>query len=304
MYDSDEGLRDRTLPYLRAGLDRDEEVLAVVSARTRDVLVAALGPRAGRVRWDVPDLPERRLGLMLEGLRSALAQRRAAGVPSRLLAEYDLAAGGTGDPDQVVAYLHADAMSNEALGRYGLPWLCLYDSRRHDREVVAAARRIHPLLVDASGGIVPSPEPEPPAAFVRRAPVALLPVPHPVEVEVPLAVPGDVAAARAALRAWAQVRGMAAEEWQDIVLAANEVATNAVVHGGRPARLRAWIAGGRVVVRVDDAGSQPLPPTVGYLRPEGGGTGGGLWIARLLAGILAIDSGPAGTGVELRFDPA
>jgi anti-sigma regulatory factor (Ser/Thr protein kinase) len=64
-----------------------------------------------------------------------------------------------------------------------------------------------------------------------------------------------------------------------LVLAANKVVTNGIVHGVPPVEVRLWTAERRILVIVTDAGPGPQDPTVG-LRPVRSATGGlGLWIA-------------------------
>ncbi|MEO3790182.1 ATP-binding protein [Nonomuraea sp. B10E15] len=93
----------------------------------------------------------------------------------------------------------------------------------------------------------------------------------------------------------AREAGMAEDAVADFVIAINEIATNAVTHGGDQAVLRTWAAGGDLVVEVHDKGPWkpgPLPGAVG---------GMGLWVARLLASELTVHTGEAGSTVVMRF---
>nr|WP_236667902.1 ATP-binding protein [Nonomuraea sp. K271] len=93
----------------------------------------------------------------------------------------------------------------------------------------------------------------------------------------------------------AREAGMAEDGVADFVIAINEVATNAVTHGGDQAVLRMWPAGGDLVVEVHDNGTWkpgPLPGAVG---------GMGLWVARLLASELTVHAGDTGSTVTMRF---
>ncbi|SEL32169.1 ATP-binding protein [Nonomuraea pusilla] len=89
--------------------------------------------------------------------------------------------------------------------------------------------------------------------------------------------------------------GMSADVVSDLVIAVNEVATNAVTHGGDHARLRMWRNGGDLYVEVRDEGAWkpgPQPGSVG---------GMGLWVCRLLAADLTVHAGEDGSTVTMRF---
>ncbi|MEO3884722.1 ATP-binding protein [Nonomuraea sp. B5E05] len=93
----------------------------------------------------------------------------------------------------------------------------------------------------------------------------------------------------------AREAGMAEDAVADFVIAINEIATNAVTHGGDQALLRTWAAGGDLVVEVHDKGTWkpgPLPGAVG---------GMGLWVARLLSAELTVHAGETGSSVVMRF---
>ena len=129
-YDSPESLCARAVPYVREGLARGEAVTAVVSADVAQVLGAALGDDAARVRWQAGDVSYGRLGAMFEGFRRFLAEQRAAGVPMRLLAQND----AIGSQERMAAYLRFEAMANEVYRPYGYRWACLYDTRAHSAD--------------------------------------------------------------------------------------------------------------------------------------------------------------------------
>ena len=87
-----------------------------------------------------------------------------------------------------------------------------------------------------------------------------------------------------------------------MVIAVAEVATNGLVHGLPPVRVRAWGQGDTLVVQVDDAAGRPLPPLAGYVPP---GTdpdaGRGLWLARQLADVVSVHTEGRTTSVRLHF---
>jgi hypothetical protein len=96
LYDSEESLRARVVPYVREGLDRGETVVAVVSDAAERILRSALRGDAGRVQWRAGEVSYDRLGAMFEGFRQFLADQRAAGAKVRLLTQNDVGATGSG----------------------------------------------------------------------------------------------------------------------------------------------------------------------------------------------------------------
>jgi anti-sigma regulatory factor (Ser/Thr protein kinase) len=106
--------------------------------------------------------------------------------------------------------------------------------------------------------------------------------------------------ARAALAA-----GCDRDRVDDLVLAVNEVATNAVEHGSGDARLDVWTgpSSRELVCEVHDAGwlADPLP---GLRAPHPSDPRGrGLWIARQLCDLLHVWTDGQGTHVRIRARP-
>jgi anti-sigma regulatory factor (Ser/Thr protein kinase) len=85
-------------------------------------------------------------------------------------------------------------------------------------------------------------------------------------------------------------------------VAANEIVTNALQHGGGHCRVRAWGDGRVVIVRVDNPGTGDSTATAGFRSPRRADrSGAGMWLARQLADVVHVGQDPSGTGVELRF---
>ena len=123
LYDSEESLRARVVPYLREGLDRGETVVAVVSEAAEQIVRSALGGDADRVQWRAGEVSYDRLGAMFEGFRQFLADQRAAGVAMRLLTQNDVAGG----PDRILIF--GERPLRTVLARYSVH----YNGRRPHR---------------------------------------------------------------------------------------------------------------------------------------------------------------------------
>jgi anti-sigma regulatory factor (Ser/Thr protein kinase) len=297
VYDSDDGLRSRAMPYIHEGFACDETVVAVVSRDAEQLLRAALGADAARVQWQAGGVSYRRLGAMFEGFRRFLADRRAAGVAVRLLAENDVA----GSADRMAAYLRFEAMATPVLGSFGYPWVCLYDAHVHSVETLDGAYRTHPRLLDAHGREVRN------AGFVDHDTYlagAGPPAPPPAAVPVDLAIngPSELVALRHLMQGWAarQLRGGPAAD--GAVIAVGEAVTNALQHGVPPVRVRAWTADRAAHVHVHDRGTAAIPLGAGYHRPlPGADHGHGLWVARQLADVVTTHTDHTGTVTVLDF---
>jgi anti-sigma regulatory factor (Ser/Thr protein kinase) len=116
---------------------------------------------------------------------------------------------------------------------------------------------------------------------------------------------GSLYALRAAVSAHAAGAGLSALRVYDVVVAAHELAANAVRHGAGRGRLRLHSDGPLLYCQVSDDG--PAAKN-GNPRPGPGGTpawpsqhGHGLWLIAQVADWLSIDHGPAGTTVTARF---
>lgn len=190
-----------------------------------------------------------------------------------------------------------EAASAVAMADLPVRMTCLYPELPLHLAVLDGARCTHPHLL-VGDELRPNP--------VHRPPRELLAA-HPVAAPELLGVPEQ----RMAFRSW-QLRdvrrmvrdaavavGFGHDRTDDVVLAVNEVATNAVEHGGPTAELHLWCAGRGLVCEVHDTGplADPLP---GLVAPHAGeARGRGLWIARQLCELLHVWTDSAGTHVRI-----
>jgi anti-sigma regulatory factor (Ser/Thr protein kinase) len=297
LYASDEQLRDLLLPYLDDCLHRHENVLAVICHEARQVLQDALGDAAHRVQWGSCGVPYDRPGQMFEGFAGYLAQQHHAGVPTRVIGEFD----SDSSPDRLSQCLRYESMANEVYASYGYPVVCLWDQRRYPTDVLAHVRAVHPQLLDTSGPITNAEYWMPVDYLTRRQdPPAVAPVD--LDLVVYLGSADDLGLLRRRLRRWGATRGLGVPETDDIVIAVDEIATNAVEHGQPPVRVRGWTSSTALFVQVEDQGRTSIPATTGYDRPSTNALRGrGIWIARHLADVLTTHTGPNGTTVAMRF---
>lgn len=107
----------------------------------------------------------------------------------------------------------------------------------------------------------------------------------------------DLRALRAMVAGWAARAGRAAQQAEDFVPAANEIASNAVQHGSPAAVLRLSASPDSVQAEIRDTG-----PGMPAARPVDGRSGWGLALARQVFDEVTVATGGSGTTVVLRMN--
>ena len=110
-----------------------------------------------------------------------------------------------------------------------------------------------------------------------------------------------VSAVRAVVSRHAAKAGMDAARRSDLVLAANEIATNSVRHAGGWGLLRIWREADALICEVTDQGSG-LGALPAPRRPHTDQVDGyGLWLANKLCEQVEVSTAGGGTAVRLRM---
>jgi anti-sigma regulatory factor (Ser/Thr protein kinase) len=102
----------------------------------------------------------------------------------------------------------------------------------------------------------------------------------------------------------AEQAGLGPERTADLLLAVNEVATNALVHGSGDAVLRVWVEQNAIVCEVHDEGRFD-DLLAGRHRPPADAVGQrGLWMVNQVCDLVEFRSGSRGTTIRLRvYEP-
>ncbi|MEA2134824.1 MAG: hypothetical protein QOC68_2733 [Solirubrobacteraceae bacterium] len=291
VYDSDEDYQQQLVPFLEAGLDAGEALVAVPGRATEPLLRGALGAASERVQFhrceDWYTRPEAALAGYDAVVRGALRDG-ATGV--RVAAELPFCSS-QGEWDSWVRY---EAIINRAFAERPVSIMCTCDSRVLPGHVLDAMRHTHSHVV--SDGRQESPDYQDPAEVVQRFAAAPEAPPELHHVAVDGAHELRVALSRALADA-----GVAADQAEAMILAVSEVVVNAERHGGGVRTLRVGGGEGVFVCEVSDAGRGLDDPLAGYLPPGARGAhGGGLWVARQLTRRLDLVSSPEG-GLTVRL---
>jgi anti-sigma regulatory factor (Ser/Thr protein kinase) len=287
-YEGDDEYVTRSLGFLKEGLEAGE---GCIVAHTRDGIAMmrdALGRDAERVSFvDVGAVytrPARALaaycGTLARELRTAPSVRAVADLQISPMRE---------EWGEWVGY---EALTNLAYSHLPAWVVCTYDVNRVPDAVLDEMGRTHSEVLDdgwrASGRF------EDPRELVRR----LEPEPEPLPQLRSLAAGDDLEGFRERLACELTAAKVPGSTALDMLVAANEVAANAVRHGGGIAEVRAGSAAGRFVCEVIDSGGGFEDPAAGYLVPRAG-IGKGLWVARQLAWRLESFHSPRGFTVRL-----
>ncbi|MGY1696692.1 MULTISPECIES: anti-sigma factor RsbA family regulatory protein [unclassified Geodermatophilus] len=297
LYDDPGRLVDVVVPFLREGLAAGEAAVLATGPRTAGVVRDALDDDPRLLVVDRSEAYRGRTPAAITGFRRLADRHAAAGVPRvRVVGETDF---GTTEQERY-EWQRYEAVVNVALADRPLWGLCVFDTRRLPEPVLESARRTHPHLV-TPGRRVANPGYVDPAVFLRDLPAP----PEPLERGTPRLTARDVTdfiGLRHAVAAVLAALPGSRDAVEDLLLAVDEMTSNAVRHGRPPVDLELWAGAGRVACRITDRGPGPADPFAGYGPAHGEDLsrgGMGLWLARQLCDHVHVDRTAEGTSVRL-----
>jgi anti-sigma regulatory factor (Ser/Thr protein kinase) len=289
VYETDAEIAAQVERFVVAGLEADEVVTVVVSARKQRLLREALGQAAGFVSFlgtgDVYTRPE---GAM--ATYEATVRRSEAALDAGVRVYGELPICDTqAEWNHWMAY---ESLANRVFAHRPVVLMCGYDRRVVPEAVVHQAWQTHRVVhasvwqlsreYEEPEVLVPSFEPPfEPLAGLRSLPIG-----------------DDRLEDRLADELTAE--GVPEGRARDLLVAAREVLINADRYGNGVRAFRVGRVGGRFVCEISDDGPGLDDPLAGYLPPAPQGReGAGLWIARQLTSQLEMLSDPGGLTVRL-----
>jgi anti-sigma regulatory factor (Ser/Thr protein kinase) len=294
LYETAEQFLASAVPFVSEGLRQGDAVIAVTTDVNAELLRQNLNGGRDHVtfieasRWY--DSPSRTLAAyhrQVDGLNHEHERLRVLGEPIWAgLDELETAEWG-----------RYESIVNVSLAAAPARIMCGYDRRALPAAILDDARRTHPELAVGLGAEHSAAYADPSDYYQERNSISL--AERPVDDVEWLPIYDDLAPMRAFVALHAARLGVPADRLDEFILAINEVATNALRHGGGHGEVRLWATERRVVCEISDGGTAS-DQFLGFLRPDPhAGQGHGLWIARQLCDLLEIRTGQPGTTVRL-----
>ncbi|HEY1853339.1 MAG TPA: sensor histidine kinase [Solirubrobacterales bacterium] len=266
-----------TVPFVREGIEAGEAVLVALPREKRELVRDALGADAELANFAAMEEMGRNPGRLLSAWTDFALANPSAGTR------------GLGEP----AWAGRSAAALEECGRHeallNLPiadsqpvaLLCPYDAAGLDDEVLIGAERCH-LAVSGR---------ERSASYDAGEDVFAGRLERPAGEFVETVFGFDAATLHSVRRlvfAEAARAGLETARAGDLVLAASEIATNSIRHGGGTGVLQIWRREDEVICDFRDSG-RIVDPLAGRLRPGFEQVEGrGLWVANQLCDLVQI----------------
>jgi anti-sigma regulatory factor (Ser/Thr protein kinase) len=297
-------LLDQLVPLAEQALKRDEPLATALQPATERALADRLDGELASderiIRLRPPDGDPAGASAQTLAARWALELRAlsvAKGRPVTVLNEHTTALDGADGR----FWTELDAALNVALADLPVRITCFYPELPLHLEIIDGARRNHPLLL-TDGELRHNPGHHDPRAVLTARPAARPPVLGPPDVRLSFSA-WQLHEVRTTVERALSGHGYERERLEDIVLAVNELATNAVEHGTPEAQLSLWTGQHGLLCEVDDGGTlrDPLP---GLQAPHPAEPRGrGVWIARQLCDSLHVWTDGRGTHVRVHATP-
>ncbi|MGI5130278.1 ATP-binding protein [Pseudonocardia sp. CA-107938] len=296
-YASPKHLTTQLMPMLAATLARGTTVALALAPDTAAAVEDVLGPSRQLVPLAEPpsgiQSGQTLAAQRARELRELIGEHGPVAMVGQHRSEFDGADGSF--------WTELDAAYGIALADMPVELTCFYPELPLHQAILDGARRTHPALL-VGGTPVANAE-----HLCPRTVLAEHPAPSPTLLGAP-----DVQLEfgawqlnemRQLLEQSLLTAGYGRNRAEDLVLAVNEVATNAVEYGSADARLYVWLDGDGItdgaVCEIHDRGTlrDPLP---GLAAPHSSDPRGrGVWIARQICESLHVWSDRSGTHVRL-----
>jgi anti-sigma regulatory factor (Ser/Thr protein kinase) len=294
LYGSDDEFLQGTQAFVREGIERGEPVFVVLNAAKIEPLRAALGDDADKVSFadmaEVGANPARIIAAWREFVDENEG-RRIRGIGEPIWA-------GRSASELAECHRHESLLNLAFADASAFRLLCPYDVRALGEHVVEEAQRTHPFVSDLESlresehyrGLEAISEPfaepldDPPAEASR------------------LAFDADsLGEVRSLVSEHGARAGLSPLRAGNLVLAANEIASNSVRHGGGAGVLRLWEDADAVVCQVEDRG-RIGDPLIGRLRPVlEQASGRGVWMANQLCDLVQVRTFADGSTVRIHM---
>jgi anti-sigma regulatory factor (Ser/Thr protein kinase) len=298
IYSSDEEFLAAAIPFCQGGLAHGAALLVLAGAATTALLRPALrdvGPVDFIPAEEWYATPGGALGAAHQYVDECAAENGHREI--RVLGE---PVWQGRDAVETAEWTRYEAAINLAFAPYPAWLLCAYDARGLPAPVVADARRSHPALCEGTSART-SPDYAEPADRHGAWNHRLLPLPADDKTAV-LDFRADLGGVRDFAATAARGYGASPDDVDRLVFSVNEVATNALQHGGE-GRLTMRCGGRRLVCDITNPSDRGTDWFLGYRPPRPDQERGyGLWTVRQLCHLVQIDTHDGHTTVRLHLN--
>jgi anti-sigma regulatory factor (Ser/Thr protein kinase) len=280
-----------TLPFLREGLEAGEAILVAMPEANLDVLRANLTGEAERIQFVNMERLGRNPARIIAAWRDFFGEHYSEDRRVRGIGEPTWATRSSAELEECRRHESLLNLAFVDLPAWSL--LCPYDTASLDDEVLVAAEHSHPVLAGRSRS----------AEFVTDVTKAFAgELPQPTGHCEELAFDQmDLGRVRGLVREHGGRAGLEDQRLADLVLAANEIATNSIRYGGGGGTVEIWKMDRTLVCDFRDSG-RIEDPLVGRCRPDSAQVGGrGLWLANELCDLVQIRSNGTGSLIRLQM---
>jgi anti-sigma regulatory factor (Ser/Thr protein kinase) len=284
-----------TVPFIQEALASGEAVMVVELPDKIELLRSRLGAGAQGVHFADMLTVGANPALIIPAWRDFVDRNKMKGRRMRGIGEPIYPARR---PAELLECQRHEELLNLAF-EGGHPWrlLCPYDTSALSESVVKEGIRSHPHVHDGSG--LRQANHGRPRSGPFDAPFANPPRDH--QSLVIDYQHQRLDRLRSLVAEQARNAGLSDSRISDLVMAANEVATNSLFHGGGVAFVRTWKADAAFVCEVTDGGRFEKP-LVDRERPAGDPHASrGLWLSNHLCDLVQIHSNSRGTTVRLHI---
>jgi anti-sigma regulatory factor (Ser/Thr protein kinase) len=291
-YENESGFLEGTVAFIREGLEAHEPALVMVDRTKAERLRDVLGPDSVSVQFaDIREVGANP-AWMIPAWRKFIERHRDSG---GLRGISEPCAEGRSAAELAECQIH-ESLLNIAFANCGpFALLCPYDTVTLDPGLLDEARHSHPHLTDGVR--------ERPSERYRSDDASLrfaAPLPDPPADAYKLAFDASKLRALRAFVTWhGSAAGLRGHRLDDLVLAANEIATNSIRHGGGSGVLRLWAEAGTVICEARDRGRLEWLLAGREVPHRDQHEGRGLWLTNQLCDLVQIRSCVEGTSVRL-----
>jgi anti-sigma regulatory factor (Ser/Thr protein kinase) len=290
VYGSAEEFTSGTVRFIRAGLELDEPALVAVPPFKLDAMRSSLNGNGRSVEfWDMSELG-RNPGRIIPAVRDWVERR--GGRRCRFIGEPIWPGRGA---SEVVEATRHEALINLAFADASLTILCPYDRAGLDQSVLDDVERTHPHVLQ---GVSHNRYADPLELWEAED----WPLSAPPRGAAACPIDLDLAGLREFTSRELRRKGVVDQRIGDVVLAVDEAATNALVHGDGESELRIWREPHRVICEISNRG-RLQEPLAGRRRPAADWHAGrGVWLMNQLCDLVELRPTAEGTTVRLHID--